>query len=103
MPYDRKTMLAEEQPTRPVVETHEKLQERADEAGMYMSLISNLGWKKLVKDYIDPRTSMNRLMLATADNLADERAGVKELVNLLNFINDKIKEGTRAFGKLKSE
>lgn len=103
MPYDRKELLMEEPPKRPVVETQHKLQEQADEAGIYMSLTSSLGWKKLMKDYIDPRTNMNRLMFAPADKLGDERAGVKELVNLLNFINDKIKEGTRAFDKLKTE
>jgi len=104
MSYDRKTeLLNSEPPTRPVIATKDKLQEQADEAGIYMSLTSNLGWKKLMRDYIEPRTSMNRLMFASADQLGDERAGVKELVNLLNFINDKVKEGTRAFDKLKLE
>jgi hypothetical protein len=105
MPYDRKTeLLKTEPPTRPTpVESREKLQERADEAGMYMNLTSNLGWKRLMRDYIVPRSSMDRLMVAPADKLADERAGVKELVNLLNFINEKVKDGTRAFEKLKSE
>lgn len=102
MATDRKTMLIEsELPIRPSQEIDPKrLREMADEGGLYMSLTNTPGWKKLTKEYIEPHISMNRLLIAKPDTLADERAGVKELVNLLDFIKHKVEDGMKAFEKL---
>jgi hypothetical protein len=103
MPQDRRDLVVEETPKRQVQEDKPKLQELVDEAGIYLSLTTSLGWKKLMKDYLVPKTSMNRLLVAQRDELEDERAGVRELTSLLNFIDSKVKEGTRAYDKLKSD
>ena len=100
MPVSRADMLMNE-PDKPRVDIS-KLKAIAEEGGLFASLVSHPGWSKLQKDWITPRSSMDRIRQADKDKLAEERDAINELLDLLNFIDRKIKDGSKAADELRN-
>lgn len=97
---ERKEMLLKEAevPQRPEPEQSEqKLSEIVDEAVSYIQMQESRGWKKLVEKFLEPRSSLNRIISQPGGRSRDEAtAAVAELVELTNYIKGRIKEGEKA-------
>ena len=95
----RKDLLMEvETPERPVLaQSEKKLSDVVDEAASYLNLLETRGWKLLMKAYIDPRSSIERILSQPGGRSRDEAtAAVAELIELMKYINTKIGEGQKA-------
>lgn len=77
-----------------------KLRKAAEDGGKYLTMVNSAGWKDLVENFINPRLSQDRYLLSSKEDLADVRAAQKELFTLLQFVNKKVDEGTKAYQKL---
>lgn len=103
---DRKDMLLAEaggfrppQPKRDV----QTLTEVRDEGASYLELVETRGWKLLLKKFLEPRSSVNRILSQPGGRSRDEAtAAVAELVELKNYVEGRIKEGLKAHEELKA-
>lgn len=100
MPRDRKELLLDAANV-PQWPNTEKLKEVSNEGGIYASLTSHIGWNKLMQEWIGPRSSIERIRRAKRIAKLEEVAAVNELLSLLEFINKKIEDGSKAYDKLK--
>ena len=102
---DRKDMLVKaDAQERPMPQKSEqKLSETVDEGASYLNLVDSRGWKLLVKNFLDPRSSLSRILAQPGGRLRDEAtAAVAELVDLMKYINGRIEEGKKANTELES-
>ena len=102
---ERKDLLLKgDTPERQVPQqSEEKLSELIDEGASYLNLIDSRGWKLLVKNFIDPRSSINRILATPGGRSRDEATmGVAELIELMKYISGKIDEGKKANTQLET-
>ena len=102
---DRKDLLMKgDVPGRQVPQQSEqKLSELIDEGASYLNLLETRGWKLLVKNFLDPKSSLSRILAQPGGRARDEAtAAVAELVELTKYINGKIDEGKKANTQLES-
>lgn len=105
MGIERKDMLlAADSPERPKpAQSETKLAETLDEGASYLQLIDTRGWKLLVKNYIEPRSSLNRILAQPGGRQRDEAiAAVAELEELKKYINGRIADGKKANDELET-
>ena len=97
---DRKELLMAGE-TKPVREVDPKVLAKDVEVGTaLLGMRETYGWKLLYETYIKSRVDQNRFLTASPEDLADTRAAMKELSDMLNFINSSIEKGTKAYLKL---
>ena len=97
-------LLAEGQPTVPkMLQSEAKLSETVDEAASYINMMESRGWKQLIKNFIDPRASLSRILTQPGGRARDEAtAAVAELTELMRYISGKIAEGQKANEQLEA-
>jgi hypothetical protein len=103
---ERKDMLVgkADVPQRQVpVESEQKLSESVDEGASYLNMMESRGWKLLVKNFINPRSSLNRILAQPGGRSRDEAtSAVAELVELMKYINGRITDGQKDHEKLEA-
>jgi len=67
-----------------------KKKKNIDEGSALLGMTETYGWKILYRDFIQPNIDINRILTAEEEKLADIRAEMKILMNMLSFINSKI-------------
>ena len=83
--------------------TEPKLVEQVDEGATLIQMMETRGWKLLYSKFIEPRNSLTRILVATTNNDRNEACGgVKELTELMSFINGRIKKGQEAHEQLEA-
>lgn len=100
---DRKGLLLEEAASKRELTRgdEQKLKKAVEDGGIFLTLVSSPGWKKLVDEFINLRTSQERYLVAKAEDLADIRAAQRELFDLLRFVKNKIGDGQKSFEMLR--
>jgi len=96
---DRKEMLLGEDPVSGAKPTQSepKLAEIVDEGASYLNMIDGRGWKLLIKNFIEPRSSLSRILAAQPGRSRDEAtSAVGELVELMKYVNGRIADGRKA-------
>jgi hypothetical protein len=58
------------------------------------------GWKLLIESYIAPKLDPNRFLTAPKEDLGEVRAAIKELSDLINYVDNQIKSGVKAWDRL---
>ena len=101
MPLARKDMLVRPGDGQPVV-PQEKLEKRVAEGNAYISLINNAGWKKLVKEFIEPNCSLDALWGVKDEDLPIQRAKMRVYKELLDYVERKVNEAVKAFETLQN-
>ena len=100
-PDRRDLLLKEPLPERPKVINEAKLLEDVDKAAAFQAMCETRGFKKLLEEFIKPRSSIDRLLQRLGPNRhAEERGAVRELVLLMNYIDGKITDGQKANSEL---
>jgi len=99
MPIDRKSMLVRPESGQPVV-PQEKLEKQVTEGNAFISLVNNAGWKKLVKEFIEPNVSLDALWGVKDEDLPIQRAKMKVYKELLDYVERKVNEAVKAFETL---
>jgi hypothetical protein len=97
---DRKDLLMNEvdKPSRKLdIET---LSKNVNEGSALLNMKETFGWKLLYEKFIEPRVNQNRYLMASKDDLIETRAAMRELNEMLSFIDNRIKEGITSFEKL---
>ena len=93
---ERKDLIMQEEPQRPEV-PEAKLAEVVDEGATLIQMMETRGWKLIFSKFIEPRKSLTRILAVTTNNERNEACGaVKELTELMNFINGRIENGQKA-------
>ena len=95
---DRKDMLLADAPERPKPQQSEqKLADSVDEGASYLGMLETRGWKLLVKNFIEPRSSLNRILAQSRGRERDAATeAVAELTELMKYIDGRIKDGRKA-------
>jgi hypothetical protein len=101
MPIDRKSMLVKPDTGIPVP-PQDKLEKQVAEGNAYISLINNLGWKKLVKEFIEPNCSLDALWGVKDEDLPVQRAKMRVYKELLDYVERKVNEAVKAFETLQT-
>ena len=97
---DRKELLMAGE-DKPVREVDPKALAKDVEVGTaLLGMRETYGWQLLYETYIKPKVDQNRFLTASSDELADTRAAMKALVDMLTFIDNSIEKGTKAYLKL---
>lgn len=101
---ERKDMLLTEVPERPKPQqTEHKLAEAVDEGASYLNLLDSRGWKLLVKNFIEPRSSLSRILALPRGRERDAATeAVAELAELMKYINGRITDGRKANDELEA-
>jgi hypothetical protein len=102
---ERKDLLiAEAETPRPQIpQSEEKLSEVVEEAACLLQLVEGRGWKMLVTKWIEPRSSLSRILSQPGGRQRDEAvAAVAELTELKKYIDGRIEEGKKAARKLET-
>jgi hypothetical protein len=102
---DRKDLLLQgETPEKPVFQRDESsLAEFTDKGTAYSILKESRGWKMLLNEFITPRKSLDRfLKTKTGQERHEVWGALKELDELISFIEGRIKEGNDAAKQLKA-
>ncbi len=76
---------------------NKKMHNTIQEGGALLSLKESAGWKILYGEFLLPNTNINVLLNAKPEELADIRAGVKKLTEMLNWMEAKIKSSIKAY------
>jgi hypothetical protein len=96
---ERKDLLLQtEAPTPPkATQSEPKLAESVDEGASYLNMLDGRGWKLLVKNFIEPRSALTRILQQPGGRARDEAtAAVAELVELVKYIEGRISQGRKA-------
>ncbi len=80
-----------------------KLKKVREEGGIYLALIDSPGWKHLMANFLERQISQERYLTANVEELTDIRAEQRVLFNLLQFVNKKVENGSKAFETLKNK
>jgi hypothetical protein len=101
MGLDRKDLpgFMEGNPTKPFNPDKAKLD--LVEGSAILAMTQSPGWAVLRKKFIDPHTSVDRLLAAKPETLLEERAKLVELQNLLSFIERAINDAQKASKDIK--
>ena len=102
---ERKELLLQaEVPERPQPQKSEpKLAADVEEASCYLQMMETRGWKLLVKNFIEPRSSLSRILAQPGGRSRDEAtAAVAELIELVKYIDGRIRDGKKANEELEA-
>jgi len=72
-----------------------KLTEEIADGTALLSLKSSRGWKLLLDEFLTPNTHISKLLSAPKEKRDEAHARVEILLELLNFIDQKITQGVR--------
>jgi len=102
MPLSRKDLLMDGSSSTPPLSDDEKskLRNVVVDSNEFASLAEHPGWKKLIRDFIEPRLSSSVFLAAKKDELCCVQSRQRVLTDLLVFVNSKIKDGEKAYEKL---
>jgi hypothetical protein len=101
MPISRKEMLVRSESAVPEL-PQAKLEKQVAEGNAYISLVNNAGWKKLVKEYIEPNSSLDALWGVKDEDLPIQRAKMRVFKELLDYVEMKVNEAVKAFETLQN-
>jgi hypothetical protein len=99
MPMDRKDLLVAADDGGPAI-PELKLAKTVDEGGAYISLKNNLGWKRLIAEYIEPKLKLDALLSVSNEDLPLVRAKMQVLKELVDFVDKKVDGAVKAFETL---
>lgn len=75
----------------------ENLKKRVSSGNAYQSLKHNFGWQSLVKEFIEPNCSEAKFLSAKREELADVQVSIRELRKMVEFVENKVQSGIKAF------
>ncbi len=76
---------------------NKKMHNTIQEGGALLALKETAGWKILYEEFLSPNININILLQAKPEELADIRAGVKKLTEMLNWMEAKIKSSIKLY------
>jgi hypothetical protein len=95
---DRRELLELDKPERPLDD--KRLNKSIDEGVALAHMLDTRGWKLLYTTYIEPRLSMDAFLNAPQEKLHEVQVTMKTLKDLVNFIENRIKDGSTSFEKI---
>lgn len=96
---DRKDLLLEERDRRSL--DKDKVEKTINEGGALMNMTDTFGWKLLNEGFIIPNIEESRFLGASREDLADIRAEIRILKQLLKFIETRVNEANKTAEKIK--
>ena len=96
---DRKDLLLEAKEKRPLEK--EKADKALNEGGALMNMTSTYGWKLLYDGFITPNIEESRFLGASREDLADIRAEIRVLKQMLKYIESHIDDANKVAEKIK--
>jgi hypothetical protein len=99
MDISRRELLLQADESSISAEQKDKLRKRLTEeiadGTALLSLKNSKGWKLIVDEFITPNTHISKLLSAPKEKRDEVHARVEVLLELLNFIEQKITQGVR--------
>lgn len=96
----RRDLLLEEKEKIPI--SRDKLERDLDVGTSLASMMSMRGWKLLYEGFIVPNIEDSRFLGATREDLADIRAEIRILRQMMKFIETRIDSANKAAEKIKT-
>jgi hypothetical protein len=97
---DRKELLLEEKDKRTLANT-DKVEEDINVGGALSNMLDTFGWKILYEKFIKPNIEEDKFFSASREDLADIRAEMRILKELLKFIEVRVNTATKLAEKIK--
>ncbi len=97
---DRKDLLLEEKENRALSNTA-KVEKDITTGGALQNMLDTFGWKILYEGFIQPNIEESRFLGAPREDLADIRAEMRILKELLKFVETRVKTANSLAEKIK--
>lgn len=97
---DRKELLLEEK-TKRVLSNTAKVENDINTGGALRNMMDTFGWKILYEGFILPNIEESRFLGAPREDLADIRAEMRILKELMKFIETRVNDANKLADKIK--
>jgi hypothetical protein len=99
MNLTRRDLLLEEKEKRPI--DKQKIDNVINEGGAIQNMLDTYGWKIVYEGFIEPSIAESRFLGASREDLADIRAEIRVLKQMLKFIETRVKNANIMVEKIK--
>jgi hypothetical protein len=99
MALNRKDLLLEEKDKK-VLANKDKVEKDINQGGALQNMMDTFGWKILYEGFIKPNIAEDKFLSASRENLADVRAEMRILKELMKFIETRVNSANELAKKL---
>ena len=100
MDLSRKDLLLEEKESR-TLSDKDKIEKTINQGGALQNMMDTFGWKLLYEGFIKPNIEETKFLKAPREDLADIRAEMRILKELLQFIEVRVNDANKLAEKIK--